>query len=286
MLCKKNLLLRLALHSRFPSIRAVQEWISIVLLGIIEGVTEFLPISSTGHLLLAEQWLPRQTDLFNVLIQTGAVLAVVLIYRDRLKQFFLEWQTPAAQDYMFKLAVAFLITGCGGLLLKKMDFKLPESPVPVALATLIGGILFLIVERWLRNRPSTAEITWTIAIVVGFSQLVAAVFPGTSRSGVTILAALVLGLGRPAAAEFSFLLGIPTLLAAGALQSYKALKLPGGAHENWAHVALAFAVAAVVAFVVVKWLLKFIQTHTFVGFGWYRIILGVLILLFVQAGTK
>lgn len=264
----------------------MQDWLSIILLGIIEGVTEFLPVSSTGHLLIAQHWLPRQSDLFNVLIQAGAVMAVIVIFKDRLRHFVVDWRKPVAQDYMLKLAAAFFITGCGGLILKKIDFKLPESPVPVAMATLIGGILFLVVEFWLRGKPVTTKVSWQVAIALGFAQLIAAVFPGTSRSGVTILMALALGLGRPAAAEFSFLLGIPTLLAAGALQTYKAMKLPDGAQENWAHVALGFVVAAVVAFVVVKWLLKYIQNHTFVGFAWYRIILGVLILLFVDSELK
>src|SRR5437763_1231729 len=194
------------------------DWVAIVLLGIVEGITEFLPVSSTGHLLLAEHWLPKQTDLFNTVIQCGTVLAVLVVFTGRLKQLFFHWREPAARDYLLKLAAAFVITGIGGLILKKLHFKLPETITPVASATLIGGVFFIVVEQWLKNKPLRDEITWRVALAVGLSQLLAAVFPGTSRSGVTILAALILGTGRPAATEFSFLLGIPTLLAAGGLQ--------------------------------------------------------------------
>jgi len=149
---------------------------------------------------------------------------------------------------------------------------------------LIGGVLFVIVERWLRGRMNGTEVTWVITLAVGASQLVAAVFPGASRSGTTILAALVLGLTRPMATEFSFLVGIPTMLAAGGLKIVKALHHPpaGVPPENWSAVLLGSLVAAVVSFVVVKWFLHFVQTHTFVAFGWYRIALGAAILLWLH----
>jgi undecaprenyl-diphosphatase len=258
------------------------DWIAVVLLGIIEGVTEFLPVSSTGHLLLAEHWLPRQSDLFNTVIQCGAAVALFAVFTDRLRQLLFRWREPATREFFSKLALAFFITGVGGLVLKKLHFKLPEAVAPVASATLIGGVFFIVVEYWLRQRPLSGDVTWKIAAAMGASQLVAAVFPGTSRSGVTILAALMLGLSRPAAAEFSFLLGIPTLLAAGALQTFSALKHSAGEPAHWEMIALGSAVAAVTAFLVVKWLLRFVQTHTFVGFGWYRIILGILLLAFVH----
>jgi undecaprenyl-diphosphatase len=258
------------------------EWIAVVLLGIIEGVTEFLPVSSTGHLLLAQNWLPRQSDVFNTVVQCGAVLAVILTFTERLRQFLFQWRDPATKDYLAKLLSAFFITGAGGLILKKLDFELPEEVAPVAWATLIGGILFLVVERWLRSRTSSDTVTWPIAVAAGASQLLAAVFPGASRSGMTILAALALGCSRPAATEFSFLLGIPTLLSAGALQTWSALRGPAGPEIDWAMVALGSAVGAGTAFGVVKWLLRFVQTHTFVGFAWYRIALGIVLLLLVK----
>src|SRR6266478_7531439 len=125
-------------------------WISIVLLGIIEGMTEFLPISSTGHLLIAEHWLPRQTDLFNVVIQSGAVLAVLPLFPERLRQFFFRWHEPATIDYLLKIFVAFSLTCVGGFIMEKKRFKLPDNLLPVALALFIGGVLFVIVESRLR----------------------------------------------------------------------------------------------------------------------------------------
>lgn len=258
------------------------EWLSAILLGIIEGVTEFLPVSSTGHLLLAQHWLPRQTDLFNTVIQCGAVLAVIVVFTARLRQMLFGWRDPATKDYLLKLAAAFFITGVGGLILKKLDFELPETTTPVASATLIGGVFFIVVEQWLRDKPLQDAITWRVALAAGLAQLLAAVFPGTSRSGVTILAALILGASRPAATEFSFLLGIPTLLSAGVLQLGSAYKDGELATVNWSVLLLASAVSAVVAFATVKWLLRFVQSHTFVGFGYYRIALGIAMLLFVK----
>jgi undecaprenyl-diphosphatase len=257
-------------------------WIGVVLLGLIEGITEFLPISSTGHLLVAERWLPKQTTLFNVVIQCGAVLAVLPLFPERLRQFFFRWREPSVQIYLFKLAVAFLITGAGGFLLEKKNFKLPDQLLPIAVALFVGGILFIAIEKWVRKRPLGNEITWPIVFAVGFGQLIAAAFPGTSRSGATILLALMLGLNRVAATEFSFLVGIPTMLAAGGLKIFKAVHHQGaGSGENWGMVLLGFFVAAMVSFCAVKWLLRYVQTHTFVAFGWYRIILAILIALLI-----
>lgn len=261
----------------------MQNWIIAVILGVIEGVTEFLPVSSTGHLIIAEQILPRHPDLFNdvfnVVIQSAAVLAVLFIFKDRVKQLLFQWRDPAVQSFFLKLFAAFFITGVGGIVLKKLHFRLPESAIPVAWATLIGGVLFIGVERWLKNRQMDQQITWAIAVMMGLSQLFAAVFPGTSRSGITILIALAMGLARPAAAEFSFLLGVPTLMAAGALQAYGALKVPDAAPQSWNLILIASLASLITSFIVVKWLLRFIQHHTFESFGWYRIALGIAILL-------
>jgi undecaprenyl-diphosphatase len=255
-------------------------WITIVLLGIIEGITEFLPVSSTGHLLIAEHWLPRQTDLFNVVIQCGAVLAILPLFPDRLRQFFFRWREPQTRDYLLKIFVAFAITCVGGYLMEKRGYKLEEKLQPVALALFIGGIAFLLVEAWLRNRPLKDQVTWSIAIAVGIGQLIAAAFPGTSRSGATILLALMLGLNRVSATEFTFLVGIPTMLAAGSLKILKALRHQADApNENWGMVAVGFIVAAIVSFVAVKWLLRYVQTHTFIVFGWYRIAAAALIVV-------
>ena len=259
-------------------------WLVVTILGIIEGLTEFIPVSSTGHLLIAEHWLPRQSDLFNVVIQAGAVLAVLPLFWDRVKMLS-HWREPASRTLLAKIAVAFFITGAIGFILEKKGFKLPDQVTPVALALLIGGVLFIAVEVLLRGRKATNEISWAVAITIGFAQLIAAVFPGASRSGSTILFALVLGAARPAATEFSFLVGIPTMLAASALKIFKAVHHPvaGAPQEDWAMLALAAAIAAAVSFVAVKWLLRYVQSHTFVGFGIYRIGAAVLLLLLARS---
>ncbi len=275
-------------------------WIPVLLLGIIEGITEFIPISSTGHLIITEKlfeitgvlaashWLVQAgplKDLFNVVIQSGAVLAVLPLFPGRLRQFAFEWRSPATRDYLLKILVAFVLTGLGGLLLEKQGFTLPEHILPVAVALALGGVLFLAVEHRLRGRPLLDEVTWTIALAVGVGQLVAAVFPGTSRSGSTILLALLFGLNRGAATEFTFLVGIPTMLAAGALKIVKTLQETAGAPpEFWTMVCLGFVAAAVVSFIAVKWLLRYVQTHTFVLFGWYRIVLALILGSFLLLG--
>ena len=258
------------------------DWLTATLLGIIEGITEFLPISSTGHLLLPQQlgWLEPQSDVFNIAIQSGAVIAVLFNFTDRVKQLTFRWREPAARDYLAKLFVAFVITGAGGLVIDQLGFELPKTVLPVAVALLAGGVLFVVVENKIGNRAKLAEVTWAIAIAIGFGQLLAAVFPGTSRSGATILIALLMGLRRVPAIEFTFLLGVPTLLAAGAYKVFKALRAESVA-EDWGQLALATGVSAVTAFVSVRWLLRYIETHTFVAFGWYRIALGMVLLVFI-----
>jgi undecaprenyl-diphosphatase len=263
-------------------------WVVVVLLGVIEGITEFLPISSTGHLLIAEQWLPRQSDLFNIVIQCGAVIAVLPLFPQRLRQFVFQWREPGTRNYLLKILVAFAITAVGGFVLEKKGFKLEERLLPIAIALFVGGVLFILVEKWLHGKVHQSEVTWPIVLAVGIGQLLAAVFPGASRSGTTILLALMLGLNRVAATEFSFLVGIPTMLAAGGWKIFKALHHPAAsAHaENWPMVALGFVVAAVVSFIVVKWLLRYVQTHTFVAFGWYRIGLAVVIGILLMLGIR
>ena len=258
------------------------EWLVVIILGIIEGITEFLPISSTGHMLLAEHWLPyKQSEVFLAVVQCGAVLAVVTVFAGRVKSLVTKINEPENRDFALKLGTAFLLTAIGGLILKKMDFQLEERPRPVAWATLIGGILIFVIEAAVRKKPLRDTVTWPVAICVGVGQLLAVIFPGLSRSGSTILMALAMGVARPKAAEFSFLLGIPTLLAAGAMKTVSELRGSEG-NVNWGLVLLGSAVAAITAFATVKWLLRYVQSHTFAVFGWYRIVLGALILLFVR----
>lgn len=254
----------------------MQAWIAVIILGIIEGITEFLPVSSTGHLLIAGYWLSPRSDLFNIVIQSGAVIAVLPLFPERMRQFVFHWREGPTQLYLLKIAVAFGVTGVGGLILNRHGFKLPETLWPVACALFIGGVAFVLVERRLKGRPSGNSITWTVVWAVALGQLLAAAFPGTSRSGATILFMLLLGVRRPAATEFSFLVGIPTMLAAGGLKIYSALVNPaaGAVPEEWGMVLLGFLVSGAVSFLAVGWLLRYIQTHTFSIFGWYRIALA------------
>jgi undecaprenyl-diphosphatase len=262
----------------------MSDWIVAAILAVVEGITEFIPVSSTGHLLLAENLLRvHKSDLFNIVIQCGAVIAVLPLFSNRLYKFIFEFRNSETQNYLLKILTAFVITGIAGLVLDKKGFKLPENPSPIAWALLVGGILFVAVEFFLRGKKLSGEITWPVVLAVAGGQLIAAIFPGSSRSGSTILLALLLGVNRPAATEFSFLVGIPTMLAAGAWKIFKAIHHPDPTvpPENWGLLLLAMAIAAVVSFITVKWLLRYVQTHTFTIFGWYRIALAIVIFILV-----
>ena len=258
--------------------------LSTVILGVVEGITEFLPISSTGHLLIAEQWLGQRSELFNVVIQAAAILALVLIYWRRLLNLLTRFDQPENRDYLAKLVVAFLITAVGAFIATRLGWKLPESVLPIALATLIGGVLILAIEWYVAGRPMSQTVTWRVAFWVGACQILAAVFPGTSRSASTIFAAMLAGLTlRPAATEFAFLVGIPTMFAA---TGYELLKVRHhSAGEDWNALTIGFVVSGVVAFIAVKWLLRYVQSHRFTVFAWYRIALGTALLALVTLGV-
>ena len=262
--------------------------INTIALGIIEGITEFLPISSTGHLLVAEHWLGERSELFNVAIQAGAILAIVLIYWRRLLGLLTRFNEPEQRDYLFKLSAAFLITAALGFAVTHAGFKLPEKVLPIAVAELVGGILILIIEAYVAKKPSSATVTWSVAVWVGLCQILAGVFPGTSRSAATIFAAMLAGMTlRPAATEFAFLVGIPTMFAATAYEFLKAhheAKLAGAVPEDMHALAVGFVVSGIVAFIAVKWLLRYVQSHRFTLFAWYRIVLGAALLGMVSAG--
>jgi len=262
--------------------------LAALLLGIIEGITEFLPISSTGHLLIAEHWLGRRSDLFNISIQAGAILAVVLIYRQRLWQLLVGFREKANRDYALKLAVAFGFTAAGGLLVKALGWELPETVAPVAWALILGGVWMIAAEQLAAKRAEKlgerSGISWTTAILVGIAQVVAGVFPGTSRSGATIFVALLAGTtNRAAATEFAFLVGIPTMFAATGYELLHVLRNGGAAHEDWTALAVAFVASAITAFVAVKWLLHYIQSHRFTAFAVYRFVAGVALLMLVPS---
>jgi len=261
----------------------LQELLEVILLGVIEGITEFLPISSTGHLLIAQHWLGRRSDLFNVAIQAGAILAVVIIYWRRLWDLALHFAKPENRDYVYKLTAAVGITVVGGLVAKQMGLELPDKVAPVAWALVLGGVAIFAIEAHAKRQAPSEVLTWRVAFWVGMGQILAAVFPGTSRSAATIFAAMLAGMtSRPAAAEFSFLVGIPTMFAATAYEAFDLYQSGGITGENWTELAVGFVVSAVVAFVAVKWLLRYVQTHSFNPFGWYRIVLGLLLVALVD----
>jgi undecaprenyl-diphosphatase len=254
----------------------VTDTLHVIWLGIIEGITEFLPISSTGHLLIAEQWLGKRSELFNVAIQSGAMLAVIAVFWSRLLQL-CRLQVPENRDYVLKLLLAFMVTAVGGLIAKHFGAALPETVLPIALAMIIGGIAILLVEHAVAGRPLSSQITWNVAFWVGACQILAAVFPGTSRSAATIFAAMLAGVTvRAAATEFAFMVGVPTMFAATAFELYKS-RADGLAGEDLGSLALGFVVSALVAFVAVKWLLRYVQSHRFTPFAWYRIVLGAVL---------
>ena len=265
----------------------MHDLIHVILLGIIEGITEFLPISSTGHLLIAEKFgLGSRSELFNVGIQAGAILAITLIYWPRIWQLLTQWRDRGNRAYLFKLIAAFLITCVLGFVVTHYGFKLPETVTPIAWALVIGGFWMLGAEAIAARQLERKNITWRVAILVGIAQIVAGVFPGTSRSGATIFTAMLAGTShRPAATEFSFLVGIPTMYAATGYELLKVLKHGGAGHEDWSALIVGFVVSLIVAFIAVKWLLGYIRTHRFTWFAVYRIALGAALLLLIPDGS-
>ena len=247
-------------------------------LGIVEGLTEFLPVSSTGHLILAGDLLAFDhpgRDVFYLAIQTGAMLAVVWEYRARF--FRVDWKLWR------NLAVAFLPAAVIGLLVGKLIKTYLFKPVPVALAFIVGGLIILWVERGRRNArvETTGSMTALDALKVGFAQCFALI-PGTSRSGATIIGGMLFGLSRRAATEFSFFLAVPTLIAAGAYDSWKNRSLFSGSDAGMWAVGLIVSFAS--AFLVIRWLIRYVATHDFRWFAWYRIAFGLVVLLTAYYG--
>ncbi|CAB4243066.1 Undecaprenyl-diphosphatase [Methylacidimicrobium sp. AP8] len=253
----------------------MNEVLASILLGIIEGLTEFLPVSSTGHLLIAEHWLGARSETFNIFIQLGAVLAVTLLYRQKIAGLITGIDQPQNLDYVLKLAAAFALTSILGLAAKKAGWKLPDQLAPVLLAVFAGAVWIFLAERRLRLIKPTDRIGWSTACAVGIAQVLAGVFPGLSRSGATILTALLFGVERPAATEFAFLLGIPTMFAASAFsfvrETHFFRDLPS---DSWETLLLGFLVSGITGFAAVRWLLRYVQSHTFIPFAWYRLALG------------
>jgi len=254
------------------------ELVYALILGVVEGITEFLPISSTGHLILASALLGATDErwkVFNIVIQTGAMLAVVWEYRAR----FFRIDIALYRN----LIVAFIPAAVVGLAFSKFIKAYLFHAVPVALAFIVGGVIILLVERrsFTPRVEETRAMTWLDALKVGVAQCFALI-PGTSRSGATIIGGMLFGLSRRAATEFSFFLAVPTLVAAGGYDLFKNRALLS------AHDAPIFGVGLVVAFVsaflVIRWLIRYVATHDFKPFAWYRIAFGLLVLLSAWAG--
>jgi undecaprenyl-diphosphatase len=250
----------------------MRDLVNALILGVVEGLTEFLPVSSTGHLILAGDLLhfnPPSRDVFYIAIQTGAMLAVIWEYRARFFRIDVQlWRN---------LIVAFIPAAAIGLLAGGLIKTYLFKPVPVALAFIIGGLIILWVDRGERNSrvESTQAMSALDALKVGFAQCFALI-PGTSRSGATIIGGMLFGLSRKAATEFSFFLAVPTLIAAGAYDSWKNRRLFSA--DDIGMWVVGLVVSFVAAFLVIRWLIRYVATHDFRWFAWYRIAFGGIVL--------
>jgi len=265
--------------------------IKAIIMGLVEGFTEFLPISSTGHLILAGELIDftgvRET-VFKIVIQLGAVLAVVWEYRARIARVYNGLGSdPVQQRFARNVAIAFMPAAIAGVLFSATITEILFHPVPVAIALVVGGIVILWVEQRQRQRiapprvETVDEMTALDALKVGFAQSFALI-PGTSRSGSTIIGGMLFGLSRKAATEFSFFLAIPTMLGAtvySVLKNRDALSM-----ADFPLFSLGFVSAFVSAFLCVRWLLRYISSHDFTIFAWYRIVFGILVLVTAHFG--
>jgi undecaprenyl-diphosphatase len=266
--------------------------IKAAIMGVVEGLTEFLPISSTGHLILAGALLGFDDDkakVFDIAIQTGAIFAVILVYWQKIRTTLLGLPTQRqAQLFVLNVLIGFLPAVVLGLLFGKIIKEHLFTPLVVATTFIVGGFIIL----WAEKRQAaggtavritdTDDMTWKDALKVGLVQCLAMV-PGTSRSGATIIGGMLLGLSRKAATDFSFYLAIPTLIGAGAYSLYKERALLSMADVPMFSVGL--VVSFLSAWVCVRWLLRFIASHSFVGFAYYRIAFGIVVLLTAWTGT-
>jgi undecaprenyl-diphosphatase len=266
------------------------EILKAVLFGIVEGITEWLPISSTGHMILLNEFVTLNVseefwEMFLVVIQLGAILAVVILFWDKIFPFHFNEKPVIQKDIFvlwFKILVACIPAAVIGLAFDDVFDALFYNPWCVAIALIVFGAAFIIVEN--KNKGKTAvitsldRITYKTALLIGVFQLIAAIFPGTSRSGATIVGALMIGVSRTVAAEFTFFLAIPVMLGASLLKILKfGLSFTG---VELAILIVGMAVAFVVSVIVIKFLMGYIKKHDFKVFGWYRIVLGVAVLVY------
>ena len=274
------------------------EIIKAIIFGIVEGVTEWLPISSTGHLILVEQFLkfnevsPDFWNMFQVVIQFGAILAVVILYIKKIWPFTtdkekgikkngpLSYLNKDIMNLWGKILVACIPAAVIGLLFDEVFERLFYNPFCIAIALIVFGVAFIFIEnrkqKKKNKKDTTDKITYKDALIIGCFQLIAAIFPGTSRSGATIIGSLLLGLSRPNAAEFTFYLAIPTMFGASLLKILKfGLSFTG---MELTLLLVAMAVSFIVSILVIKFLMSYIKKHDFKAFGYYRIILGIIVL--------
>jgi undecaprenyl-diphosphatase len=262
-------------------------WVKAAIMGIVEGLTEFLPVSSTGHLILAGSLLGFTDDkskVFDIAIQSGAIFAVILVYWERLRSTFVGLGSDAvARRFAVNVAIGFVPAVLLGLLLGNAIKAHLFTPIVVATTFILGGFVIL----WAERRHSVARVETVDdmrpldALKVGLVQCLALV-PGTSRSGATIIGGMLLGLSRKAATEFSFFLSIPTLIGAGLYSLWKERALLSAADTPVFLVGLVFSFVS--AWICVRWLLRYISTHTFTAFAWYRIAFGVVVLATAYSG--
>ena len=276
------------------------EILKTIIFGIVEGITEWLPISSTGHLILVEQFIkfkevsPEFWGMFQVVIQFGAILAVVLLYFKNIwpftknkekaikKKGILSVFNKDIMNLWGKILVGCIPAAIIGLLFDEVFEALFYNPTCIAIALIVFGIAFIVIENWNKNRKSAktenSQITYKDALIIGVFQLLAAIFPGTSRSGATIIGGLLIGLSRPNAAEFTFYLAIPTMLGASLL---KLVKFGLGFTSIELIILLVgMLVSFLVSVFVIKFLMNYIKKHDFKVFGYYRIILGIIVLAY------
>lgn len=269
------------------------EIVKSIIFGIVEGITEWLPVSSTGHMILLEELLPFSAsavssdfmEMFLVVVQLGAIMAVVLMYWNRLFPFsFQEGESFIKKDIFFmwfKIAAACVPAAAVELMFGDRIAELFYHYKVVAAMLILFGILFIVIERWNKNRRSKvnsiAEITYQTALMIGVFQVIAAVFPGTSRSGATIIGALLIGVSRTTAAEFTFFLAVPVMFGASFI---KILKFGlNFSRQELSILIIGMAAAFIVSVAVIRFLMGYIKKHDFQAFGYYRIVLGILVLI-------
>ena len=266
------------------------ELIKVIILGVVEGITEWLPISSTGHMILVDGFIKLDVsaeflEMFLVVIQLGAILAVVVLYWQKLIPFDYKNNWKIKKDTFsmwFKIVIACIPAAIVGLLFDDQLNELFYNPLTVAIALIVFGILFIFIENYNKGKKSKItslnEITYNTALIIGIFQLIAAIFPGTSRSGATIVGALLIGVSRTVAAEFTFFLAIPVMFGASLLKLIK-FGLVFTTNE-FILLIIGMLVAFLISMLTIKFLMSYIKKHDFKVFGWYRIVLGIIVLVY------